>query len=78
MLLPPYSPFLYSIGNLFSKCKGIIKNSRCFTEDDLLRAIHNGVAEISVQDCCGFYRQMLSICQCQKYEIITDETQIML
>ena len=73
MLLPPYSPFLNPIENLFSKWKGIIKSARCMSEDDLLRAIQKGVTEISAEDCSGFYRNMFKyMSRCLKNEIITD------
>ena len=67
MLLPLYSPFLNPLETLFSKWKGIIKNARRLTKADLLRAIRNGVAEISVEYCCGFYRHMVKyMSQCLK------------
>jgi len=73
MLLPPYSPFLNPIENLFSKWKGFLKSAQCSSEEDLLRAIHSGVEEISENDCSGFYRNMFKyISRCLKNEVITD------
>ena len=67
MLLPPYSASLNPIENLFSKWKGIIKYATYLTEANMLRAIRNGIPEISVEDCRGFYRYMF------KYIIVSEK-----
>lgn len=60
LFLPPYSPFLNPIENMFSKWKEITKRSNPQTEQDLMSAIENGAGLISEEDCDGYFRNMFS------------------
>ena len=53
--LPPYSPFLNPIEEVFSKWKGIVKQNNCQTEDQLLDCIHNASEEIDESNCTEFF-----------------------
>jgi transposase len=58
LFLPPYSPFLNPIENAFNQWKQAVRRAACTTEEELMRAIQNGAAEISRENCEGYYRNM--------------------
>ncbi|KAG0426065.1 hypothetical protein DMUE_5992, partial [Dictyocoela muelleri] len=58
LFLPPYSPFLNPIENLFSKWKQFIRCSRPEGEDQLFENIENGSSLISSDDCKNYFRHM--------------------
>ncbi|KAI5154465.1 hypothetical protein ENBRE01_3387, partial [Enteropsectra breve] len=57
--LPPYSPFLNPIENMFAKWKQTVRRMRIQDEDDLIVAIQDGSRLISPADCNGFFRNMI-------------------
>ena len=59
MFLPPYSPFLNPIENLFSKWKESIRSLRVVTEDELIGALSASVQTITRQDCNSYYRHIV-------------------
>ncbi|KRH93137.1 hypothetical protein M153_14410002817, partial [Pseudoloma neurophilia] len=59
LYLPPYSPFLNPIENLFSKWKEIIQQMAPNNEQDLFSAINTASTQISNQNCRSFYNNML-------------------
>uniref|UniRef100_A0A182W8X6 DDE_3 domain-containing protein n=1 Tax=Anopheles minimus TaxID=112268 RepID=A0A182W8X6_9DIPT len=58
--LPPYSPFLNPIENLFSKWKNVVKRTNPQNEADLMEAIANGATTLTADDCEGYIRNMWS------------------
>jgi hypothetical protein len=58
--LPPYSPFLNPIENLFSKWKQLVRTANCNNEVELLNVIDEVYSDITTVDCEGFYRHMLT------------------
>jgi transposase len=58
LYLPPYSPFLNPIENLFSKWKESVRRSSPNNEEQLLSLIENGAELITSEDCSGYYRNM--------------------
>ena len=73
MYLPPYSPFLNPIENMFSKWKEITKRSNPRNEDELMSAIFNGSELVTSEDCAGYFRNMWSyIPRCLNEEEIYD------
>ncbi|KII62830.1 hypothetical protein RF11_09007 [Thelohanellus kitauei] len=58
--LPPYSPFLNPIENLFSKWKGLVRQANSRTADELFSSIEASSTNITSNDCPGFYRHMES------------------
>jgi len=74
LLLPPYSPFLNPIENLFSKWKQHIRQSRPDNESQLYELINNGATLISECDCASYYRHMMGfISKCLNKLPIIDE-----
>lgn len=72
--LPPYSPFLNPIENMFSKWKQLIRNLRSENEEQLFNNIENSSTFISSQDCQNYFRHMLSFLpRCIRKEPIIDE-----
>jgi transposase len=57
--LPPYSPFLNPIENMFSKWKEGVKKSRPQNEDELMRLITEGSTLITEDNCQSFFRGMI-------------------
>jgi transposase len=53
--LPPYSPFLNPIENLFSKWKMSIRQSAPRNEEELFSLIHSSSRLITTEDCDGFF-----------------------
>ncbi|KII72487.1 hypothetical protein RF11_09735 [Thelohanellus kitauei] len=56
--LPPCSPFLNPIENLFSKWKGLVCQANSKTADELYSSIETCSSHITSNDCLGFYRQI--------------------
>lgn len=59
LFLPPYSPFLNCIENMFSQSKQFVKQSRVNTSEELLVAIKDSFLRITVENCANYYRNML-------------------
>jgi transposase len=73
LLLPPHSPFLNPIENLFSKWKHIVKSDVVTNEDELLARINTESNEVTENDCDGYFRNMLRyIGRCMNNEEIDD------
>ena len=60
MFLPPYSPQLNPIEELFSKEKNSIKRSNPNSIEELNNSINGGCASITFDDCMGFFRNTRS------------------
>lgn len=56
--LPPYSPFLNPIEEVFSKWKGIVRQKNCMTEDDLIENIEIASREITESNCAAYFHHM--------------------
>lgn len=56
--LPPYSPFLNPIENLFSKWKKFVNRANPQNEQELMTAIGNGSSLITSVDCDGYFSNM--------------------
>ena len=73
IFLPPYSPFLNPIENMFSKWKECVRSERPADEDHLMSLIEDGAELITSEDCAGFYRNMMScIERCAEGQPIED------
>jgi transposase len=59
MFLPPYSPFLNPIENMFSKWKESVRRSRPTNETELMQLIESGATMITESDCESYFRHML-------------------
>ena len=71
--LPPYSPFLNPIENMFSKWKEIVKRINPTNETQLIDGIKNGSSLVTSNDCDGYYRNMIRyILRSLNNEIIND------
>lgn len=72
--LPPYSPFLNPIENLFSQVKQNVRSSRPNNEADLFSSIQRSFDAVLSDQCEAYYRHMLSfIPKCLQRETIEDE-----
>ena len=72
--LPPYSPFLIPIENMFVIWKQSIRQSRPLDEEDLIKLINNVDNVTSPDDCALYYRHMFRfIPRCNNREAIVDE-----
>jgi transposase len=58
MFLPPYSPFLNPIENVFNQWKHWVKCSQPSNEDELFLAIQTGCQAITSQQCRNYYDHM--------------------
>ena len=56
--LPPYSPFLNPIENLFSQWKSMVRRRNCQNEEDLREAIRSASEEITEEHCRNMFRNM--------------------
>ncbi|XP_074596279.1 uncharacterized protein LOC141851433 [Brevipalpus obovatus] len=56
--LPPYSPFLNPIEEVFSKWKGIVKQKNCLNENDLIESIDEASREINESNCIAYFQHM--------------------
>ncbi|XP_061504544.1 uncharacterized protein LOC133393317 [Anopheles gambiae] len=73
LYLPPYSPFLNPIENMFSKWKNYVKRSNCTNHDQLMEAICNGANYVTAEDCEGFINNMWNyMSRCLSGEEILD------
>jgi transposase len=73
MYLPPYSPFLNPIENMFSKWKEHVRRTNPTNEQTLMRTIEDGANLISSEDTDGYFRNMLSyIPRCLNRDEIPD------
>ena len=73
LFLPPYSPFLNPIENMFAKWKLLIKQSKPTSEQELLALIESCSGEISAENCSGFFRNVFSFLpKCMNKEQIID------
>jgi transposase len=73
MFLPPYSPFLNPIENMFSKWKNMVKRSNPCNEEDLMNSITSSVLTITASDCQGYFRNMSAyIPRCINRQVIED------
>ncbi|XP_065642271.1 uncharacterized protein LOC136073909 [Hydra vulgaris] len=55
ILLPPYSPFLNHIENMFSEWKQFIRRCSSRTEEELLKNIQNGALNITSTNCNNYF-----------------------
>ena len=73
MFLPPYSPFLNPIEEVFAKWKHLVRMAKCMNEDELFDAIHSASGSITANDCSGYYSHMNQyIAKCLLREPILD------
>lgn len=73
IFLPPHSPFLNPIENLFSKWKNSVKMSLPRNEQHLIELITSKSDLINSEDCIGYYRKMKQyISRALNREIIID------
>lgn len=54
--LPPYSPDLNPIEQMWSKVKNSLKSAKARTQEQLFEAIANALAEITSSDAQGFFQ----------------------
>jgi transposase len=72
--LPPYSPFLNPIENMFAQWKQMVRSGASQNEGELLRLIEGCFLEISGNHCANYYRHMLRMLnKCMNRETIVDE-----
>jgi transposase len=55
LFLPPYSPDLNPIENMWSKVKALLRKAAARTADALLAAIKDALAAVTAADCRGFF-----------------------
>ncbi|KII60828.1 hypothetical protein RF11_14809 [Thelohanellus kitauei] len=73
LFLPPYSPFMNPIENMFSKWKGEIRNMRSENSGELYPNITAASSLITSSDCSGYDSHMFRyINRCLRREIIED------
>lgn len=58
LYLPPYSPFLNPIENVFSKWKSYVCGGNATNGEMLMELINGGFLEITSSDCNGYFRKM--------------------
>ncbi|KAI5150631.1 hypothetical protein ENBRE01_1609 [Enteropsectra breve] len=58
LYLPPYSPFLNPIENMFSKWKQFIRARNPVSEEILLELIDQGAILTLNEDCAGYFKYM--------------------
>ena len=58
LYLPPYSPFLDPIEDLFNEWKGIVRRREPTNEQQLYEAIHSSSEEISSDHCRNHIKNM--------------------
>jgi len=68
--LPPYSPMLNPIENAFSKWKTYVKLANCMSEEELLKAMVDGMQTINKDDCEGWYKNMKRYLHLSKQGIV--------
>jgi transposase len=71
VFLPPYSPFLNPIEELFSQWKGIVRRSEPNSEDELYIKVHNSSELITPENCANYFKHMERyIIRCLKKDVI--------
>lgn len=71
VFLPPYSPFLDPIEELFHQWKSAIRRSVPTNEDDLYTAVHNCSERITADNCRNYIRHSESyLIRCLNKEVI--------
>ena len=71
--LPPYSPFLNPIENIFSVWKNLVIRGEAKSENELKKLIVSKFGEITLKHCDSFYKKMLGyICMSERREIIEE------
>jgi transposase len=74
LFIPPYSPFLNPIENLFSQWKQMVRRECPKNEEELLKNIDSTFERINQDHCANYYRHMLyMIHRCLRKEKITNE-----
>jgi transposase len=74
LYLPPYSPFLNPIENMFAKWKEYVRRERATDEARLFELIESGARLVTSDDCNAFYLHMTSFLpKCINLEEIIDE-----
>jgi len=58
VFLPPYSPFLNPIENLFNQWKNLVKRSELKSEDQLYDAVHYASDNITSENCSDYFKNM--------------------
>ena len=58
LFLPPYSPFLNPIENMFNQWKHWIKSERSENEDQLYANIHIASRSITAEHCANYFRNL--------------------
>ncbi|KII71233.1 hypothetical protein RF11_11751 [Thelohanellus kitauei] len=58
--LPPFSPVLNPIENLYSKWKGLVRQANSRSAEELFSSIETSSTNIASYDCLAFYRHMES------------------
>jgi transposase len=73
LFLPPYSPFLNPIENVFSEWKSLVRAANPQNETELLQEIQQGAFSISPEHCRAYFRHMENyIGRCLNGEEIED------
>jgi len=54
--LPPYSPDLNPIEEMWSKVKNFLRGAKARTWDELLRAMADALKTVTQKDCIGYFR----------------------
>lgn len=62
MYLPAYSPDLNPIEMMWSKVKSVLRKMKARTEEDLIAAIKQAVAQVTPEDCRGWFRKAGYLC----------------
>ena len=73
LLLPPYSPFLNPIEDMFAQWKEKVKRENPRSEEELLELIDRKFGEITSLNCRNYYLRMLNfIHRCMNREAVND------
>ena len=56
MFLPPYSPDLNPIEQVFAKLKGVLRKAQARTFDTLLERIARALPSFSAAECANYFR----------------------
>jgi transposase len=73
LLLPPYSPFLNPIENMFAQWKEKVKRENPRSEEELLELIDRKFEEITPVNCRNYYLKMLGfVHRCMNREAVND------
>ncbi|KAF7684942.1 hypothetical protein CDIK_4309 [Cucumispora dikerogammari] len=73
IFLPPYSPFLNPIENVFSKVKTFVRASSPTSEENLIEKIHLAFDQITGGDCNGYMRLIMrNLSRCLNREVFNE------